>query len=295
MGVHQVSNAADNNQKLIFGKLDAIRDVPTLPAIALRALEISNGDDSSAKELAVFIGRDQALTTRLLALTNSTAYRLAGKVATVDRAVIILGFAKVRSIVLSASTSNIFAGASDCLDRGRLWRHSIATATAARLLAKGIPGSDPETAYIAGLLHEVGIIIMDRYFHEALRAAVQIAHAQRTTIDKALRDLIGLDQFRIGNYLAKRWKLPDALSQAIGLHNNPPLSDVNAQVISLVHVASMIADACKINYEPYAAAKPISANAIQLLGITPVKIKAAADELNNQRASMDEFAELCSR
>ncbi len=288
-----MSDALEKTQNLLFGKLDAIHDVPTLPAIALRALEIANSDDGSAKELAVFISRDQALTTKLLALTNSTAYLVAGKVSTVDRAVIILGFSKVRSIVLSASASNVFAVASDCLDRGRLWRHSIGAATAARLLAKGVPGADPKTAYVAGLLHETGIVILDRYFHEALRAVVQIAHAKRATIDQALRELIGIDQYKVGRYLANRWKLPDTLTRSIGLHNSPPLSDVNSHTISIVHVASMIADACKINYEPHAAAKPISSNAIQILNITPIKIKSVADDLNRQRESMDEFARLC--
>jgi HD-like signal output (HDOD) protein len=290
-----VSIEAESSQKMVFRKLDEIRDVPTLPAIALRAVEISNNDDSSARELAEFIGRDQALTTRLLSLVNAASYGVAGKVATVGRAVVIMGFARVRTIILSSATGNIFAGKSDCLDRNRLWLHSVGTATAARLLAKGEFGVDPEAAYVAGLLHEVGIVILDRYFHEALRAAVQMAHARESTIDKALRDLIGLDQFKIGAYLAQRWKLPDTLACAIGLHNNPPISDINAQVIASVHVASMIADACKMNFEPFAAKKPISVNAINLLSITPIKIKAVADELNKQRPTIEEFAAMCTR
>ena len=286
---------AESSQKMVYKKLDGIRDVPTLPALALRAIEISNDDDSSARELSEFVGRDQALTSKLLSLVNAASYGVAGKVSTVGRAVVIMGFAKVRSIILSSATANIFSGDSDCLDRNRLWRHSVATATAARILAKGELGIDAETSYVAGLLHEVGIVILDRYFHEALRAAVQMAHAQQTTVDKSLRDLIGLDQFKIGAYLAQRWQLPDALARSISLHNSPPMSDVHAQVVATVHVASMIADACKFNYEPYAAKKPISANAINLLNITPIKIKATADELNKQRTNIEEFADMCSK
>jgi HD-like signal output (HDOD) protein len=290
-----LSIEAESSQKMVFRKLDGIRDVPTLPAIALRAVEIANDDDSSARELGEFIGRDQALTTKLLSLVNTASYGMSGKVATVGRAVVIMGFSKVRTIILSSATGNIFAGTSDCLDRNRLWLHSVATATAARLLAKFEVGIDPEAAYVAGLLHEVGVVILDRYFHEALRAAVQMAHAQQSTIDKALRDLIGLDQFKVGAYLAQRWQLPAPLAFAIGLHNSPPMSDVNAHIIATVHVASMVADACKMNFEPYAAKKPISANAINLLGITSAKIKTIADELNKQRPNIEEFANMCSR
>ena len=289
-----MSIEAESSQKMVFKKLDSIRDVPTLPAIALRAVEISNDDDSSARELAEFIGRDQALTSKLLSLVNAASYGVTGKVATVGRAVVIMGFAKVRTIILSTATANIFSGKSDCLDRNRLWLHSVATATAARLLGKGEVGVDPETAYSAGLLHEVGIVILDRYFHEALRAAVQMAQANQTTIDMALRQLIGLDQFKIGAYLAQRWQLPSTLASSIAMHNSPPLADLNAQTVATVHVASMIADACKMNYEPFAAKKPISANAINLLKITPIKIKAIADDLNKQRASIEEFANMCS-
>ncbi len=293
MGGRQVSAEADINLQTVYRKLDEIRDVPTLPAIALRAVEISNDEDSSVRELADFIGHDQALTARLLTLTNAASYGMTGKVATIDRAVVIMGFAKVRTIVLSSATANIFAGSSDCLDRGRLWRHSIGTATAARLLAKAEHGIDPETAYIAGLLHEVGIVILDRYFHDVLRAAVRVAHIQKSTIDRALRDLIGADQFKVGSYLAQRWRLPGAFSSSIGMHNSPPIADGYAQVIAIVHVASMIADACHMNYEPFAAMKPISSNAVNLLSITPIKVKHAADELNKQRPSIEAFANLC--
>ena len=290
-----LSVEVESIQKMVYKKLDCIRDVPTLPAIALRAVEISNDDDSSARELADFIGKDQALTSKLLSLVNAAAYGVAGKVATVGRAVVIMGFARVRTVILSSAMGNIFSGNSECLDRNRLWLHSVGTATAARLIAKGEIGIDAEAAYIAGLLHEVGIVILDRYFHDALKAAVQVAYAKQSTIDSALRELIGIDQFRVGAYLANRWQLPSALTSAIGLHNTPPASDANASIIAAVHVASMIADACKMNYEPYAARKPISANAINLLNITPQKIKHAADELNKQRPNIEEFADMCSK
>jgi HD-like signal output (HDOD) protein len=281
-------------QELIFSTLDSIGDVPTLPPIAMKAIEISNDDNSSARELANFIGQDQALTTRLLKITNATIFGLSGRVATVDRAIVILGFTKVRTIVLAASVSEMFYGDSECLDRPRLWRHSIATATAAKMLAKGEYGVDCSMAYVAGLLHEIGVVILDRYFHDTLRSAVQMAHVQQTTIDKTLRDLIGMDQFKIGSYLAERWRLPGALCSAIGCHNAPPIANGNAQVIAIVHVASRIADVCKLNYEPHAASRPISANAVQLLGLTSDRIKAAAEELNRQRSCIDEFASLCA-
>jgi len=295
MGEVCLNANSDNNQSLIFRTLDSIHDVPTLPAIALRAVEISNDDDSSAKELAEFIGQDQALTTTLLSITNSAAFGLPGKVATVDRAVVIMGFSKVRALVLASATANFFSGESDCLDRASLWRHSIGTATAARLLAKGEAGINPEAAYIAGLLHEVGVVILDRYFHDALKAAVSEAHSRRSTIDAALRNILGIDQFKVGGYLAQRWHLPTGLATSIGMHNSPPIADGNAQVIAIVHVASMIADACKMNYEPFSAHKPISANAIQLLSITPIKVQSTADELRKHRTGIEEFAKLCTQ
>ena len=295
MGERRVSSDIDKHHSLVFKRLDAIRDVPTLPAIALRAVEISNDDESSSKELAEFIGQDQALTSNLLTITNSAAFGSPGKVATIDRAVIILGFRKVRTLVLASATASFFSGKSDCLDRARLWRHSIGTATAARLLAKGESGINPEAAYIAGLLHEVGIVILDRYFHAALKAAIHEANDQHSTIDTTLRQIIGLDQFKIGGYLAQRWNLPCALGASIGLHNSPPMADGNAQTIAIVHVASIIADACKMNYERYATHKHISANAIQILGITPEKVQNAAEELNKHRSSIEEFADLCAK
>jgi len=285
----------DQSRNRVFSKLDAIRDVPTLPTIALRAAEIANDEASSARELANFISQDQALTATLLTMTNAAAYGVAGKVATVDRAVILMGFEKVRTMVLLSSASNFFAGESDCLDRASLWRHSIGTATAAEVLARGEAGIDPAAAYIAGLLHEVGIVILDRYFHDDLRAAVEAALAQKSTIDRVLRDRVGFDQFRVGGYLAHRWHLPGALASSIGLHNYPPKACGSSRVIAIVHLASMIADACCMNYEPFAVARPVSPNAVEQLDMTPRKVMATADELRNQRASIDAFVDLCTR
>lgn len=284
-----------NDLTLAFNKLDAIREVPTLPAIALRAVEISNNEATSARELAKFIAQDQSLTATLLTMVNAAAFGVGGNIATVDRAVIVLGFDNVRAMMLLSAASNFFSGGSDCLDRTKLWRHSIGTATAARLLAKETGGIDPGDAYIAGLLHEVGIVILDRYFHDVLRAAVQQATAQESTIDRALRDLVGFDQFRVGGYLAKRWHLPGILTSSISLHNSPPKASGNSLIVAVVHVASMIADACSMNYEPFALKKPVSANAVKLLGITPTKVRETADELEAHRAEIDSFAELCSR
>src|SRR5262249_33100671 len=153
---------------------------------------------------------------------------------------------KVRNIILSSATANIFAGKSDCLDRSLVWVHSVATATAARLLAKNTIGLDPETAYIAGLLHEVGIVILDRYFHEPLRAAIHFSLPNQTPIDQVLRAPLGLDQFKVGAYLAQRWCLPTQLHSTIAMHNYPPLNDPNSAMIACIHVASLIADACKL-------------------------------------------------
>ncbi len=294
-GEFDVITKADSDQRLVFRKLDAIRDIPTLPAIALRAVEISNDENTSAKELARFIEQDQSLTATLLTMINAAAYGMGGKIATVDRAVIIMGFEKVRAMVLLSCASTLFSGESDCLDRSRLWLHSIGTANAAKILARGASGIDPSAAYIAGLLHEVGVVVLDRYFHEDLKAAFEQATVQKSTIDRSLRESMGLDQFRIGGYLAQRWHLPGALASSIGLHNSPPKASGNSQVIAIVHVASLIADACDMNYEPFAVRKPVSACAIDLLSITPIKIKDVADELKRHRAGIEEFAEICAR
>ena len=285
---------AEQSQQAVLRILDSVRDVPTLPAVAMRAVEISNDDDSSAKELGDFIAQDPALTTKLLTLVNAAQYGVSGKVATVSRAIVIMGFAKVRNIILSSATANIFTGTSDCLNRTRVWEHSVATATAARLLAKHAAGVDPETAYVAGLLHEVGIAILDRYFHEPLRIAILTGATQHLPIDQVLRATLGLDQFRVGAYLAQRWRLPLPLCSAIAMHNYPPANDRHSALIATVHVASLIADACKLTYDAHAAKKPIGSNAITLLQITPAKIQGLAEELNKQRRHIEEFAALCN-
>ena len=294
-GGFPVNSIADNDLKLVFSKLDSIREIPTLPAIALRAVEISNDEASSAKELARFISQDQSLTATLLTMVNAAAYGVAGNISTVDRAVIIMGFDKVRTMVLLSTVADFFSDVSDCLDPTELWRHSIGAATAAGILARDVPGVDPGAAYIAGLLHEVGIVVIDLYFHEDFRAAVELAAARKCSIDRALRDLVGYDQFRIGGYLARRWRLPGALAGAIGLHNDPPRTGNDSQIVAIAHIASMIADICNMSFDPLALKRPVSSVAIELLGVTPARIKAAVDELDQHRARIEEFAELCSR
>lgn len=243
--------------------LDKLQKLPALSVVLAELLESFEKESLGISQLAGKIGRDQGLTARVLRVANSAFYGYPSHIASINDAVVVLGFGNVRSLAVAGGIIEQFSSAGQGgFDRLAFWRHSICTAVCARVLAE-CTGKNPETAFTAGLLHDIGKLVMNISFPDDYEQV--IAHCSGADCDTTVaeREIIGKDHSWVGYEMAKRWKFPLFIQQAIRDHHAPkqePLSD-------LVHVANVLCHALDIGNSGYDAMPSLSREAWDRLGL----------------------------
>ncbi|UCD74196.1 MAG: HDOD domain-containing protein [Phycisphaerales bacterium] len=240
--------------ELILQQLD---ELPTISAVAVRLLELTTAEDSEAREVIELVESDPALAGKVLALCRCNTRGRASNVATVERAVLLLGFDAVRSAVLSVQVFEVFdrmvslggetRDSEPVFDRVMFWQHSLASAVLASAMAsrKGTPGPPtPGEAFTAGLLHDLGALALHVLLPVSFDKVCRFAEAHGVTLDEACSRIIGLDTRTAGKRLAEHWALPKSLTDVLWLHGQrfESLPDLpHRWLIGVVTLADIVA------------------------------------------------------
>jgi putative nucleotidyltransferase with HDIG domain len=238
----------DLKEKRVELILQQLQQLPTLPAVAVKVLEATGRGEASAGELAELIKLDPSLTTRVLRLVRRADLGVRGEVTTVDRAVTLLGFEAIRSAVLAVTAMGLFpaegTNRESRFNREDFWKHSLAAACAAELLAENTPGVDPSEAFVCGLLHDLGKIALDAILPKSYERVVDASDLLRGNIADVERTVVGLDHMVAGKRLAERWQLPAVIRDCIWLHGQSPESLpeglATARMVNLVTLADSL-------------------------------------------------------
>ncbi|MBK8190338.1 MAG: HDOD domain-containing protein [Vampirovibrionales bacterium] len=208
--------------------LKRIRDIPSLPDVVNRTLEVMANPTAPASEIARLISYDPGLTSKVLRIVNSAAYGFQRQISSVQHGIMILGFNTVRGLVLSASIFKMFETIDDerGLDHRGFWEHSMAVAMAARLIAKRFRLSGMDDAFSAGLLHDIGKMALDVYFQNEYRQVLQMAKANKRPCHgdaflEVEQRYLGTDHCQVGEALANKWRLPVTITAVIAHHHHP--------------------------------------------------------------------------
>ena len=226
---------SDLKEKRVELILQQLEELPTLPAVALRLLEVTADDQSSLDEVVALISSDPSLTARILQLVHRADVGVRGEVNSIHRAVVLLGFEAVRSAVLAVSVFQSFGSLSERraphFSRDEFWKHCVATACCAELMAAEIVSQegrrvadslDPAEAFICGLLHDLGKIALETILPKSFSRVVEAADLLRGNIADVERTVIGLDHMVVGKRLAERWQLPTTVRDCAWLHGQSP-------------------------------------------------------------------------
>ncbi|MDJ0847875.1 MAG: HDOD domain-containing protein [Myxococcota bacterium] len=206
-------------QKALARRIDAVESLSSPPASLDRVLSLAGDAESSVPQLAAAIELDPSITARVLRLANSAYFGFSRHVETVDEAIMVIGFRNVRNLAACAAVAPMFATSQRGLDRSALWRHSCAVGEAARLIAARIDGDDG-WAYVAGLLHDLGQVLLEEVLADEY---VEIVQAERdgSSLADAEREALGADHAWAVGTLADRWQLSKRITSAVGLHHGP--------------------------------------------------------------------------
>ncbi len=236
------------DEQTFLNKLDRIRDIPTLPSVAVTVNRMLQDTDTSTRELSMTIEKDQAIVSKLLRLVNSAFYGFQAKINTISHAVTVLGFNTVRNAVVSVSIIEAFSGREviEAFDMKNFWKHSIAVAVTGRNLAEDTRLASPDEAFVAGILHDVGKVVLAQYFKDLFGQVWESIQDNGQSFYEAEKKLLPADHAQIGGRLAKKWRLPPGLIEAVTYHHAVRKSAVNLDLLMLVHVADCIVNHCKI-------------------------------------------------
>jgi len=269
--------------------LGKIEQLPTLPLVAMKLLEITDSELSSARDVAKWVETDQALTAKTLKLANSAYYGRSGSISTIRDAVALIGFNAVRSTVLSIFFMDVFKRTSlpTGFDLDGFWVHSLACAICSREIARrmGVPIPFAEEAFVCGMLHDAGKILLNNYLPDAYREVMDFTRDRKATVAEAERAVLDIDHAQLGGELLRRWKIPQHEAVAVSLHHEPlsgqTLRDEPSRLTAIVKLADTIVRVQRIGSGGDDVPRHLDDSILTALGLTKEQVFGIAGELED--------------
>lgn len=281
--------------KRILADIKALKPMPTS---AMQVLKLLEAPDVDVKELERLIATDQALTANLLHLANSAYFASSQPCTTVSAAIMRVGFKQLRSTLYSAVFSGTLSRrlAGYQLGPGELWRHSVAVAWASRWLGQqtrmnrhGPLGSqDLEELYIAGLLHDIGKLILNQYIRADYRALMEQMSREGKSLVEIEAATLGMDHATVGAEMAYRWQLPPRLADIIGNHHSPSLAQTAPHLAAMVQLADTLCLRLGIGLTPRIM-PDIPEASLALIGLAPAQVETYAQALRGLMTIVTDF------
>jgi putative nucleotidyltransferase with HDIG domain len=205
-------------------------------------LQMIDSRRTSADTLARLISTDQALTARLLKLANSAYYGYQREISTVNMAIVILGFNTVKDMGLWLSVFDAFKNstAATGFDPVKFWEHSAACGVASKMLAKASASRHTGEAFVAGLLHDMGKMILNQYFEPELVEVMRMTREEEISLDDAEIEVLGVTHGRVGAWLAEKWNLPAIISDTVMYHHEPWNAELDKTFVALITAADIL-------------------------------------------------------
>jgi putative nucleotidyltransferase with HDIG domain len=261
--------------------VEGIGQLPPLPAVVHQLLATIENEHADVTDISRKIGQDQALVAKVLRVANSSFYGMQGKVSSIQDAMVVLGFRNVRTLVLAAALTSGFPKSQRAwFDEQMFWKHSLAVALAAKAYAGGV-GINPDYAFTAGLLHDIGRLVLVTCFPDHYREVVEARGSSDEFLVTVEGSELGFDHAAVGAALAQRWKFSSAITEAVRSHHQISSPETPA-LVALIHLADVTAHALDLAGETNTLVPPLDGAAWNRLGLSWVEYKRRLGEIENQ-------------
>lgn len=282
---------ADKAKQVVEKALASIGDLATLPEVTIKIIEIVEDHKSTARDLHEVIKNDPALSVKVLKVVNSAFYGLPGQVASVDRAIILLGLSAIKNIAIAASIARLFKGKriSEQFSASDLWRHSVGVAVAGRALAKCSPHpAMTDEIFVAGLIHDIGTLVERQSYPDQFTEVVKRCSEGDPNFLEVEREIIGADHQSFGVGLTTKWKFPRHLRAAVGFHHNPETLSVELRnMATLIQLADVVCCQEKIGFYLTAQNGQVTTEMLDALSITQAQLDEVRANLAQQVAEAE--------
>ena len=284
----------DNKIKQVIAN---IRNLPTPPVVFHQIQKVINDPTVSADHIASILAEDPAMSVKVLKLTNSAFYGLSREIDSVKQAIVIVGMEAIKNLVLSASVLDMFKGKNvDQEYNESYWRHSLATAFCSRLLARkersrGIV--DPDAAFSAGLLHDVGKMVISCFLPKEYGKFKEERESDRESLDYEVEDrVLSFNHAQIGGFLSVQWKIPQKLGNAIIYHHQPQKCEEEDALPYVVYIANYLAKKTFYDSGNEHLIGSIDPEILEYMQISPISLESYKDELREEYLKSETFMQM---
>lgn len=256
-------------------RIERFANLPTLPQVASKLMRIVNNPLTSSSDVSFIIGQDLSLSAKVLRLANSAFYGIPRSITSINNAVVILGLKVINTMVLSLTVFDMFPEDSKSktfFNRRAFWIHSLSCGLIAKYLATRIRKVilfDPEEAFCAGLLHDIGKVVMEQYLHDDFHKALTFASEKNVHFYKAETQTLGYAHTDIAELLTESWSLPSEIRLSLIHHHDPSASVQYQDLISLCHLADWLCYETGMVIDPAYKAPTLRDNCMELLKLIP--------------------------
>jgi len=266
-------------QKLVAG----ITQVASLPEIYFKIETALEDPKSSNQKIADILSEDSALTARILRLANSSFFNFPGRIDNVTQAITIIGTRQMREVVLASSIVGVFKDVpKELIDMNNFWRHSIGCGLACRVMATLRREANIETAFVTGLLHDIGRLILYKERSKDMAKLLDYCHNHNALLVEAERKHFGYDHADVGALLLKEWRLPKRIIETTFSHHRPHRAKEYVAESAMVHVGNILALSLQMGSSGESFVPPLADDAWQQLGLELDNIDMVLNEMEKQ-------------
>lgn len=266
-------------------RVENIPDLPALPHVIIHLNRMLNDPRSDAKKVGEILSTDPSLSAKVLKMANSAYYGMTSEISTISRATVVLGLNTVHSLALTTSVLELFEVAEIggvYFTADEFWKHSIATAAVAKIICEETDCCIPEEGWIAGLIHDIGKIVLNQYFYNEFNIVMAYVHERDSLFVNAEKECIGITHCNVGKWVVEKWSLPPIFHEAIAMHHNPMKAELAPNLSIAVHIADIFCRIKKLGSGGDNKVPFLDKNIFSEIGLTGQKCRNVMARMNKE-------------
>lgn len=228
--------------------VEKIEDLPTIPVIATQVLQLVDQPDVKIEEVADLMLSDQVMTARVMKMINSPVFKPGTEITSLKRALVFLGLKHIREVALTTSFIDAFDQKSGAVEINAFWEHSFGVGMVSKIVAQKVGYHDQEKAYIAGIMHDLGEVVLSQFMREDFNKVLDTIKNKPIMLVDAEAELLGTTHCEIGVCIARKWNFPEVYCDVIANHHTPAEATVDPVLCAVVTLSDLFCSVRELNY-----------------------------------------------